>query len=384
SFGGEANSELSVGCTDPTQLEAAYQSVVDRYSVSTIDLDIEGAAASTPEVDARRAAAIAALQAARQAAGRPLSVWLTLPVGTSGLTDVGRAVLNSLLGAQVTLTGVNALTMDYGQALPAGATMATMAESALSALHQQVSDAYSAAGRPIDANTAWQHIGATPMIGQNDTTAERFELSDAQELVNFARSHHLALLSMWSLNRDQSCGPNYPNVEIVSDACSGVSESPGAFTNTFAAFSTSASTASGQSSPSASSATTIDNPETSPYQIWNPSQAYPVNTKVVWHHNVYESKWYTQGDTPDAPVAAPTDTPWTLIGPVLPGEHPAPIPTLAAGTYPAWAPAQIYIGGDRVMYHGVGYQAKWWTQGDVPGAPAQTPSNTPWQTLATP
>ncbi len=36
SFGGAANSELSIGCTDPAELTAAYQSVVDRYSV---DLD---------------------------------------------------------------------------------------------------------------------------------------------------------------------------------------------------------------------------------------------------------------------------------------------------------------------------------------------------------
>ena len=34
SFGGAANSELSIGCTDPAQLTAAYQSVVDRYSIT--------------------------------------------------------------------------------------------------------------------------------------------------------------------------------------------------------------------------------------------------------------------------------------------------------------------------------------------------------------
>ena len=31
--------------------------------------------------------------------------------------------------------------------------------------------------------------------------------------------------------------------------------------------------------------------------------AYPKNTKIVWHHNVYEAKWWTQGDVPDAPVS---------------------------------------------------------------------------------
>ena len=46
SFGGAANSELSIGCTDPQELTAAYQSVVDRYSATAIDLDIEGSVAS--------------------------------------------------------------------------------------------------------------------------------------------------------------------------------------------------------------------------------------------------------------------------------------------------------------------------------------------------
>jgi chitinase len=80
-------------------------------------------------------------------------------------------------------------------------------------------------------------------------------------------------------------------------------------------------------------------------------------------------------------VANASDTPWTLIGPVLPGDHPAPTPTLSAGTYPTWSATQIYVGGDRVLYHGVGYQAKWWTQGNVPGVATATPSDTPWQVL---
>ena len=120
SFGGAANSELAIGCTDVSALRAAYTSVIDRYSVATIDLDIEGAAAATPSVNARRAQAISTLQAAGKAAGHPVAVWLTLPVSPSGLTDTGKAVLNSMLAAHVTLAGVNALTMDYGQPLRSG------------------------------------------------------------------------------------------------------------------------------------------------------------------------------------------------------------------------------------------------------------------------
>lgn len=392
SFGGAANSELGIGCRDIGQLATAYRSVIDRYSVGSIDLDIEGATASTPAVAARRAMAIQQVQQAEAAAGRPITVWLTLPVDASGLSSQGRVVLDAMLAAHVDLAGVNGMTMDYGQPLAPGQSMADAGALALTALQQQLRAAYATAGSALTAEQAWQRIGATPMIGQNDIANQRFELTDATALIAFARQQKLRRVSMWSVNRDKPCGPNYANVEVVSDNCSGVSQSLGAFTKVFSAFSndqpsTPTAPLSTTLAPSTSSlpetaATSTDNPAMSPYAIWNPAQSYPKNSKIVWHHNVYQAKWYTQGDTPDAPVAAPSDTPWTLIGPVLPGEHPVATPTLKAGTYPNWSSSKVYTGGDRVLFEGVGYQAKWWTQGDAPGAPVLTPSDTPWQLIS--
>jgi chitinase len=43
SFGGAANDELALRCTEPA-LEAAYRQVIDRYSLDTVDFDLEGAA----------------------------------------------------------------------------------------------------------------------------------------------------------------------------------------------------------------------------------------------------------------------------------------------------------------------------------------------------
>jgi chitinase len=389
SFGGVANSELALGCSDVTALASAYRSVVTRYSLRTIDLDIEGSAASAAQVDVRRAQAIAVVQAAQRAAGRPLSVWLTLPVGQSGLTDSGLAVLDAMLSAGVEIAGVNALTMDYGLAPPAGSTVTDIATSSLVALSAQLGAAYAKTGRHLSTGAVWQHIGATPMIGQNDTASERFDLADARRLLSFATEHHAARLSMWSLNRDQDCGPNYANVQVVSDQCSGVGQTAGAYTKLFLGFGQSTPEATGGSvdssspggAPTALSTASSDNAATSPYEIWNAVQAYPVGTKVVWHHNVYQAKWYTQAETPDAPVASTSDTPWTLIGPVLPGEHPAPLPTLPAGTYPEWNANTAYQAGKRVLFHDVGYVAKWWTKGDVPNAVVPNPAGSPWQLL---
>ncbi|MGE6226631.1 lytic polysaccharide monooxygenase [Paenibacillus chitinolyticus] len=35
-------------------------------------------------------------------------------------------------------------------------------------------------------------------------------------------------------------------------------------------------------------------------------------------------------------------------------------------TYPAWSATTVYVGGNKVSYNGVNYEAKWWTQGETP------------------
>lgn len=120
----------------------------------------------------------------------------------------------------------------------------------------------------------------------------------------------------------------------------------------------------------------VDDPATSPYPIWDPLGTYPGGTKVVWRKNVYEARYWNTGVAPDTPVANPYDTPWTLVGPVLPGDKPAPLPTLPPDTYPQWDPEESYVAGDRVQLGDVPYQAKWWTQGDTPGT--SVPGGSPW------
>ncbi|MFC4100666.1 lytic polysaccharide monooxygenase [Paenibacillus xanthanilyticus] len=41
-------------------------------------------------------------------------------------------------------------------------------------------------------------------------------------------------------------------------------------------------------------------------------------------------------------------------------------------TYPAWNSSTAYVGGSKVTHNGVNYEAKWWTQGEVPGSAGAT------------
>ncbi|KQV04939.1 glycosyl hydrolase family 18 [Leifsonia sp. Root112D2] len=384
SFGGLNNQELATACTDPEKLLDAYRQVIDRYSLTTIDLDVEAGALSDSAGGQRRATAIAALQKERRASGKPLAVWLTLPVSPTGLSEQGTDAVAQMLAAGVDLTGVNAMTMDYGAAKPAKDSMARASENALTATHRQLGILYKQAGTNLSDTSVWAKLGMTPMIGQNDIAGEVFGLDDATALNTFAVTKGIARVSMWSVNRDTSCGPNYVDLTVVSDACSGIDQKGKTFVAALSpGYSGSPELAAGvvTTSDPTSAAEATDDPAASPYQIWAKTSAYLQGTKVVWHHNVYVAKWWTRGDLPDNPVLNAWSTPWTLVGPVLPGETPIPVPTLPAGTYTDWAGGTVYNKGDRVLFDGVPYESKWWNQGESPEASSSNPDSSPWVAL---
>ncbi|PZR54159.1 glycosyl hydrolase family 18 [Xylanimonas oleitrophica] len=400
SFGGQINDELAVACTDDGALRKAYSRVIDRYDLTRIDLDIEGEALRDGAATDRRARAIAALQAEREAAGEPLEVWLTLPVAPTGLTDEGLRTVTGTLAGGVDLTGVNVMTMDYAESLPAGTSVVDGSKQALEATHQQLSRAYANAGVSLTSEEVWHRVGMTPMIGQNDVPAEVLTVRGAEQLAAFAVDKGVGRASMWSANRDRECGGNWGDLTVVSDSCSGVEQEPGQFQAAFdvvgaerepedgasarpsasASPSPSATRAAGDDAPGPR-ATPVDDPATSPYPIWDENAGYVAGTKVVWRRYVYTARWWTQGDVPDDPTVSVSDSPWQILGPVLPGETPEPEPTLPEGTYPAWDGQKPYEGGARVLLDGIPYQAKWWTQGDDPRASLAGDNTSPWRPL---
>jgi chitinase len=384
SFGGLKNNELAVTCTDATKLLGAYKSVIDRYNINTIDLDLEKSGLTDANAGARRAGAIAKLQSERRAQGKNLAVWVTLPVAPQGLSEDGTNAIAQLLAKGVDLAGINVMTMDYGSSRTTGQSMLEASKSALTQTHRQLGALYQRASTPLNSATLWSKIGATPMIGQNDIAGEVFTLDDAKDLNQFARSHAVGRMSMWSANRDLTCSGNYVSLKVVSDSCSGVDQGKQTFAAVLSAgFKGSLSRSAGLATTAdpASAEQKPDNPKTSPYQIWSPSGAYLKGTKVVWHHNVYEAKWWTEGDTPDSPVLQTWQTPWELVGPVLPGEKPIAQPTLPAGAYPDWSGTTGYNTGQRVLFSGVPYQAKWWNQGNSPAAASSNADGSPWVPL---
>lgn len=373
SFGGAANRELAVACRDRSELVGAYWSVIDRYRLRTIDLDIEGDDLENRTANQRRAQALVELQRRARRADRPLAVWLTLPVAPDGLPRAAVRVMDEMLDAGVELAGVNVMTMNYGGSRPAGQNMAAASESALRATHAQMATSFQRAGLHVNAADLWSRIGATPMIGVNDVEGDVFELSDARALTAFAEDVELGRMSMWSANRDQGCGAEGRG--RLSATCSGVAQKPLDFSWELGRLDAPMPTPTPPLKASGSVAGR-DDPRLSPYPLWNASAEYARGDKVVWHGMVYEAKWYAQGKAPDSPVAHPWDSPWRYVGPILESDSSTP------ASERRWSPDEVYLKGDKVRHGGFIYQAKWWTQDNEPQVDPDRPENEPWILIA--
>lgn len=215
SFGGQGGKDLARTCTDRGSLLAAYEAAIHQLKPKYVDFDIEGVALGEPSSIKARFRAIHALEAKFP----HLVVSVTVPVEPNGLDPQGRSLLKRAKADHVRVDLVNIMAMDYGGGSP---NMGNAAISAAKATRSQL--------RTIWPGWTYAKLGITPMIGTNDNVSESFTLAEAKQLTGFAHSHHLGRLGFWALGRDGQCphattSPRYN--------CSGVSQSPLAFTRAF-------------------------------------------------------------------------------------------------------------------------------------------------------
>jgi len=187
SFGGAAGTELGQACSTVAALQAAYQSVITKYNLTWIDLDIEGAAIADGASIDRRNKAIRGLQAANP----NLRVSYTLPVNPTGLDGNGTNLLSNAKANGVRVDVVNVMAMDYGSC---GIDMGAAATNAASGTRNQIAS--------LGMSSS---VGVTPMTDVNDTTCEVFSTANSQSLINFAQANgFVRLLAYWAIGRDAS------------------------------------------------------------------------------------------------------------------------------------------------------------------------------------
>ena len=184
---------------------------------------------------------------------------------------------------------------------------------------------------------------------------------------------------MWSLNRDSQCGSSFPENGLLSNTCSGTAQSDLEFSQIFGQLQgvTAVSSSAGNVQPAVANT----NPADAPYPQWSATGDYPLGYKVTENGLTYQAKWFNTGDDPQAQVQYSWQTPWELLGPVLPGDHAPVIARPSVGTYPAWSISTSYQAGDKVLYQSLPYESKWDNQGVSPQGALADPADSPWKAL---
>ena len=204
SIGGQANTPLATACTDVNTLATQYEDLVDNLDLRALDFDIEGAAVAQPDSIERRSQALAIAQKHWKDENRNLSLWITLPVLSSGLTADGKSLVQSLIDHGVQFSGINLMTMDYGSyACPASnGNPKTQAKCGIDAVSNTFNYLKGVMPDKTDKEI-YSMLGTTPMIGVNDTAGEVLYLKGAKMIANKAKKQGLGMIGMWSIGRDK-------------------------------------------------------------------------------------------------------------------------------------------------------------------------------------
>ena len=233
SFGGAGadttGTEIADSCKNVNKIAAVYESLVSKYHVTRLDMDVEGHSLNNLGGISRRNEAIAMAQKWAAARGVDLQVDFTIPVEPYGLDPNGVHVLASAIADGVKIDVVNIMVFDYYLAHEGVVDMPAAAESAALNLHNQLSGLF-----PGDsAHQLWQLEGMTLLPGVDDRGKnETTYLPGAAKIMAFAEQQHMSLLSIWALQRDNGGCPG----RIDSNTCSGVPQPRWAFSHLLESF----------------------------------------------------------------------------------------------------------------------------------------------------
>ncbi|WP_432624359.1 chitinase [Bifidobacterium sp.] len=313
SFGGQSGKELASTCADVDALANAYQQVIDRYHITSIDFDIEESNLDGySDAATRRAQAVAKLVEHAKEKNEDLAVSLTIPADRHGMTKPGMETISAFFDSGVSLASVNLMTMDFN--VPSTTEdQSSLIKESLNAAHAQYKTMLYQRGKLFSDHQIWELMGATVLIGQNDTKNEFFTLDDAQHVNSFALETSLGRLSMWSLNRDKQCGENYTNTNTIKTFCSGAKQTDGEYATMLGSGLTGTP---GSIVDFDISKMDSSKSSTQSYPTWSAGTQYRRGDKVIWNGNIYEALGPSENEQPDSAENG-VDAQWRIIGPVL-------------------------------------------------------------------
>ncbi|GAA2803898.1 hypothetical protein GCM10010441_30850 [Kitasatospora paracochleata] len=220
SFGGWSGNKLGEKCGSASALAGAYQKVIDAYRLKAIDIDIENTEVADAGVRQRVISALKTVKTANPG----IKEYVTFGTTPSGPDSAGLDLIRKGAAAGLAVDGWTVMPFDFGSH---SGSMGTVTTKAADGLKNAVASAYG-----YDSATAYRHIGISSMNGRTDESDETVSTGDFTTMVNYAKAHHLARFTFWAVNRDRPC----PSGTGAGDSCSGISQSPYAFTRIVAGY----------------------------------------------------------------------------------------------------------------------------------------------------
>ncbi|WP_371493695.1 chitinase [Kitasatospora sp. NBC_00374] len=220
SFGGWSGNKLGEKCSSASALAAAYQKVINAYGLKAIDIDIENTEIASSTARQREISALKIIKTNNPG----IKEYVTIGTTTTGPDAAGTDLIRKGAAAGLALDGWTIMPFDFGGH---NGSMGSVSTAAADGLKNTVASAYG-----YDSATAYRHIGISSMNGKTDESDETVSTSDFTTMLNYAKAHHLARFTFWSVNRDRQCPSGTP----AGDSCSGISQSAYAFTKIIASY----------------------------------------------------------------------------------------------------------------------------------------------------
>jgi hypothetical protein len=229
SFGGfsadQAGTEIADSCRSISKIAAAYEVVIKKLHVSTLDMDVEGNSLTNTAGINRRNKAIALAQHWAARRGIRLRIQYTLPIEPQGMDHLDLGVLRSAIASGARVHSVDILVFDYYLPHEGVLNMGAEALSAARNTHRQLAKLYPR----YSARRLWKMIGMTllPGIDDHPRKKEVTYIPDARRMLRFARAHGMNFLSIWAIQRDNGRCPGAAD----SNTCSGIRQHRWAFSH---------------------------------------------------------------------------------------------------------------------------------------------------------
>jgi chitinase len=220
SFGGWSGKKLGSSCKTPTALAAAYQKVIDAYSLKAIDIDIEHGEFTSASVRKRVIEALAIVRAQNPA----IEISVTFGTAEGGPEATGRSLIADAAAIGFQPSAWTVMPFAFGRPLT------DMGHASIRALEGLDRDLVSAYG--ISASVAYQHAGISSMDGHTDEASETVSVEDFETMLAFAQQKHIARFTFWAVNRDRQC----VGAENAGEDCSGIMQQPYAFSDVIARY----------------------------------------------------------------------------------------------------------------------------------------------------